>query len=141
MLVARRPPAGVEFPRSILAAIDGTSASAGVAATAAALARAHDARAAVVAAPTLLPPAHERVTAAIATIADATGADPVVLDEHSTAAKAIVGAAATVGAALVLIGSRGLHGIRALASVSERVAHEAPCSVLVLRPHASEGDS
>jgi nucleotide-binding universal stress UspA family protein len=34
---------------------------------------------------------------------------------------------------LIVVGSRGLHGIRALGSVSERVAHEAHCSVLVGR--------
>jgi nucleotide-binding universal stress UspA family protein len=34
---------------------------------------------------------------------------------------------------LVVVGSRGLHGLRALGSVSERVAHTAPCSVLVVR--------
>lgn len=37
------------------------------------------------------------------------------------------------GADLLVIGSRGLHGARALGSVSERVAHKAPCSVLVVR--------
>jgi nucleotide-binding universal stress UspA family protein len=34
---------------------------------------------------------------------------------------------------LLVVGSRGLHGPRALGSVSERVAHSAPCSVLVVR--------
>lgn len=34
---------------------------------------------------------------------------------------------------LVVVGSRGLHGPRALGSVSERVAHTAACSVLVVR--------
>jgi nucleotide-binding universal stress UspA family protein len=33
---------------------------------------------------------------------------------------------------LIVVGSRGLHGIRALGSVSERVAHRAHCSVLVV---------
>ena len=33
---------------------------------------------------------------------------------------------------LVVVGSRGLHGVRALGSVSERVAHRAHCSVLVV---------
>jgi nucleotide-binding universal stress UspA family protein len=36
---------------------------------------------------------------------------------------------------LVIVGSRGLHGVRALGSVSERVAHRALCSTLVV--HAS----
>jgi nucleotide-binding universal stress UspA family protein len=34
---------------------------------------------------------------------------------------------------LLVVGSRGLSGIRALGSVSERVAHRASCSVLVVR--------
>jgi nucleotide-binding universal stress UspA family protein len=33
---------------------------------------------------------------------------------------------------LIVVGSRGLHGIRALGSVSERVAHRGQCSVLVV---------
>ena len=40
---------------------------------------------------------------------------------------------AAMEADLLVIGSRGLHGIKALGSVSERVAHEAACSVLVVR--------
>ena len=38
---------------------------------------------------------------------------------------------------LVVIGSRGLHGVRALGSVSERVAHRAHCSTLVV--HSAPG--
>ena len=34
---------------------------------------------------------------------------------------------------LLIVGSRGLHGLKALGSVSERVAHDASCSVLVVR--------
>jgi nucleotide-binding universal stress UspA family protein len=34
---------------------------------------------------------------------------------------------------LLVVGSRGLHGLKALGSVSERVAHRATCSVLVVR--------
>jgi nucleotide-binding universal stress UspA family protein len=34
---------------------------------------------------------------------------------------------------LLVVGSRGLQGLRSLGSVSERVAHQAPCSVLVVR--------
>jgi nucleotide-binding universal stress UspA family protein len=41
--------------------------------------------------------------------------------------------AASEAADLVIVGSRGLHGLRALGSVSERVANRAPCSVLVVR--------
>jgi nucleotide-binding universal stress UspA family protein len=41
--------------------------------------------------------------------------------------------AGALDADLVVVGSRGLHGLAALSSVSERVAHRAPCSVLVVR--------
>ncbi|MGB1627847.1 MAG: universal stress protein [Miltoncostaeaceae bacterium] len=34
------------------------------------------------------------------------------------------------------MGARGLKGTKALGSVSERVAHKAASSVLVVRPHA-----
>jgi nucleotide-binding universal stress UspA family protein len=44
---------------------------------------------------------------------------------------ALVGAAAD--ADLLVVGSRGLHGFKALGSVSERVAHKAPCSTLIVR--------
>lgn len=43
----------------------------------------------------------------------------------------------TSSADLIVVGSRGLHGVRALGSVSERVAHRAPCSVLVVREGAA----
>ena len=42
---------------------------------------------------------------------------------------------------LVMVGSRGLHGLRSLGSVSERVAHRALCSVLVVRTPPSDGPS
>ena len=37
---------------------------------------------------------------------------------------------------LLVVGSRGLHGLAAIGSVSERVAHRAACSTLVVRPPA-----
>ncbi len=45
----------------------------------------------------------------------------------------IVDIAAQTHSSLVIVGSRGLTGLRALGSVSERVAHRAPCSVLIAR--------
>jgi nucleotide-binding universal stress UspA family protein len=49
--------------------------------------------------------------------------------------RALVAAAAD--ADLLVVGSRGLHGLKALGSVSERVAHQARCSTLVVRAHPS----
>jgi nucleotide-binding universal stress UspA family protein len=56
---------------------------------------------------------------------------PEMREIDARPADALVDAAA--GASLLAVGSRGLHGIRALGSVSERVAHRAACSVLVVR--------
>jgi nucleotide-binding universal stress UspA family protein len=49
---------------------------------------------------------------------------------------ALVGASKK--ADLVIVGSRGLRAFEALGSVSERVAHQAHCSVLVVRPGRTE---
>lgn len=53
--------------------------------------------------------------------------------EHSAydAVTALIGRSSDCD--LLVVGSRGLEGLRALGSVSERVAHEAACSVLVVR--------
>jgi nucleotide-binding universal stress UspA family protein len=40
---------------------------------------------------------------------------------------------------ILVVGSRGLHGLKSLGSISERVAHQAACSVLVV--HAGSGSS
>lgn len=45
----------------------------------------------------------------------------------------------SIHADLVIVGSRGLHGVRALGSVSERVGHRADCSVLVVHTPAPNG--
>ncbi len=52
-----------------------------------------------------------------------------LVDAHPV--EALVDASRDAG--LLVVGSRGLHGLRALGSVSERVAHSAACSVLVVR--------
>jgi nucleotide-binding universal stress UspA family protein len=41
--------------------------------------------------------------------------------------------AASVDADLLVLGSRGLHALKSLGSVSERVAHRAECSTLIVR--------
>ena len=42
-------------------------------------------------------------------------------------------AAASADVDLLVVGSRGLHGAKSLGSVSERVAHRAECSTLIVR--------
>ena len=68
-----------------------------------------------------------------ADVEEITGLDPVVVTMRGHGPDPIVRSATELGATLVVLGSRGLSGVRALASVSERVGVAAPCSVLVLR--------
>jgi nucleotide-binding universal stress UspA family protein len=55
------------------------------------------------------------------------------LEEHEAPAVQVL-VAASEPTDLIVLGSRGLHGLKALGSVSERVAHQARSSVLVVRP-------
>lgn len=64
----------------------------------------------------------------IGALADGLPAHEVVHDRHNP-----VHALSDADADLIVVGSRGLHGLRALGSVSERVAHRAHASVLVVR--------
>lgn len=63
----------------------------------------------------------------------------VVSIEERRPADALVEAAA--GADLLAVGGRGRHRRLGLGSVSEHVAHHAPCSVLVVRPDAPAADA
>jgi nucleotide-binding universal stress UspA family protein len=67
---------------------------------------------------------------------EVSGSDPVVLSVDGSPATGLPEIAAATEAGLIVLGSRGLAGPWALASVSERVAHRAACSVLVMRAPA-----
>jgi nucleotide-binding universal stress UspA family protein len=54
------------------------------------------------------------------------------LEEHEGRALGVLTTASET-ADLVMVGSRGLQGLKSLGSVSERLAHQAGCSVLVVR--------
>jgi nucleotide-binding universal stress UspA family protein len=56
--------------------------------------------------------------------------------ESGRAADVIKSAAAAADASLVVMGSRRLHGLRAMGSVSRKVVHQARCSVLLVPPEA-----
>lgn len=60
------------------------------------------------------------------------------LEEHHARAVDLL-AHLSEDAELVVVGSRGLRGVQSLGSVSERVAHEARCSVLVVRGGGAGG--
>jgi nucleotide-binding universal stress UspA family protein len=62
-----------------------------------------------------------------------TGVEPVVVTVPGHGPAPIVAIARELEASLLVLASRGLTGVRAVASVSERVGAAAPCSVLVVR--------
>jgi nucleotide-binding universal stress UspA family protein len=121
VLVARPPAVDALFPRAIVAGVDGSPESAAAVATAQYLAE----RFAV---PLTV------ITALGGRYVDLVAAQRLAAVEtvirHPVQALVDAGADADI----VVVGSRGLHGLRSLGSVSERVAHRAPCSVLVVRP-------
>jgi len=131
VLIARRPPEGESFPRHILHAGDGSPDSVDAARVAARIAARHDA--------TLLSlhvgDEADRTALSEESVAliEAGGPEPVIRTESGSPHRRIPEVAEEVGASLIVIGSRGQTGLKALGSVSERVAHSAACSVLIVR--------
>jgi nucleotide-binding universal stress UspA family protein len=123
VLVAR--PAGERFPRRVVVGVDGSLESAAAYAAARYVADRFDAELLALAARGGQNLDEELVAAITHGAHEDTGEAP---------ATAI--AAASETADLVVVGSRGLHALRALGSVSERVAHTASCSALVVRESA-----
>jgi nucleotide-binding universal stress UspA family protein len=122
VLVAKSPIATALFPRAIVVGVDGSSESELALAVGEQVARRFGA-------------SLEIVTALGGQGVDLERARrraPLVEALEERPVDALVGASSR--ADLVVVGSRGLHGLRSLGSVSERVAHEAACSVLVVRP-------
>ena len=75
---------------------------------------------------------HASEAAAVAhALGDATHARVQLVREPNHAVARLVDASAD--ADLLVVGSRGLHGLKSLGSVAERVAHEAHCPVLIIR--------
>jgi nucleotide-binding universal stress UspA family protein len=134
VLIARRPPEGVEFPKRILVASDGTPTSDAAVALTGRLAARHGASVAIAAARDGEIPFRHGLAEHAARIQAATGTEPMVLAEPGPPHRGVAAAARDFDASLVVTGSRGLGGASALRSVSERIVHSAPCSVLVIRP-------
>jgi nucleotide-binding universal stress UspA family protein len=126
VLVAR-PPSAERFPATIMVAVDGSEASAHAIHTAAEIARRLGAELeAVVATGGGTSPNRDAIRNALDAAA---GADVPLRTDPDPPAEALT----RLEPDLLVMGSRGLHGVRALGSVSERVAHDARCSVLVVR--------
>jgi nucleotide-binding universal stress UspA family protein len=135
VLIARRAPdPETPFPRRILVATDGSPDAERAVELAARIGHRFGSTVYLL---TSEPIAHgdpKRVAVDAVELTDELGVEPTVIRTSGHPAERILEAAAAEGVSLVVVGSRGLSGVRALGSVSERVAHRAPCSVLVARP-------
>lgn len=137
VLVARHGSDGADFPRRVLVATDGSPGSWAAARTATRVAEARDSALRLVYVPDgMHPERYREVLKQSAMIEETTGAPPTVTDTPGQVAGQICEAASADDSSLIVIGRRGLSGVKALGSVSERVVHGAPCSVLVAPPGA-----
>ncbi|MGO9886976.1 MAG: universal stress protein [Solirubrobacteraceae bacterium] len=133
LLIAREPP--LADGEHILLALDGTDDAPGLIDIAAHAARRLERGVVVVHAvgvesrsqPHHLEAQRER-------LAEALGVTPEVVVKAERPTDAILAVARSRQTSLIIIGSRRVGGVRALGSVSERIAHRARCSVLIVRP-------
>jgi nucleotide-binding universal stress UspA family protein len=119
VLIARATTSGDAFPRSIVVGYDGSVGADAALEVARDLTDRFGAGLRVVAAS----------EAASVTFDELNGVD-LERDERSPVAALL---ASSTNADLLIVGSRGLRGASALRSVSERLGHQASCSVLVVR--------
>jgi nucleotide-binding universal stress UspA family protein len=133
VLVARHPSTVAAFPARMLVASDGSEDSHRALSIAGSIARHHGARVDLLRVdPGPHGDAHDLGTAATE-LAEGFGVEAKVIRESGHPVDRIVEVADRTGATLIVVGSRGVSGLRALGSVSERVVHRAHCSVLVAR--------
>lgn len=131
-LLARRPPAGAEFPLEVVLASDGSAASERAIGLAIRIGRAYGSKLTLVVArwgmgnrdcDAIIEDGERRLAAG--------GLGVVTVAPVMDPCAAIVETAMETRASVVIVGSHRRAGLRALGSVSESVAHRAPCSVLV----------
>ena len=133
VLAAVKPPNGLPFPGRILVASDGPGHPEDAVRLAARIARRFGSEVILLRVSDDRHPTQPEVAAAVAELAEVTGTPPVEAVVSGTPHHAIAEFAAAEHVSLVITGSRGLPSVEGFRSVSERVAHEAPCSVLVVR--------
>ena len=121
VLIARGPRDDEAWPQSVVVGIDGSVESAAAFAVARSMGERFG--------------ANMRAVVSSSDQFDREAAQAITSDLEEQSGHAVDGlVAASDSADLVVVGSRGLHGLKALGSVSERVANQARSSVLVVRP-------
>jgi nucleotide-binding universal stress UspA family protein len=130
VLIARPSGDASSFPKKICVGVDGSAGSVQAAQAGRALAKRFGADLAIIAACGDMK----------LNLDDLLAVEPTAALVHRPPVEALVAKAEEASADLLLVGSRGLHGISALGSVSERVAHKAGCSVLVVREKEARQD-
>jgi nucleotide-binding universal stress UspA family protein len=135
MLFARGSSTGPLRGRQILVASDGEEGSDHIVELAGRLGQSQGAQVTIVNAPGVESKTNPRAIQAQARalqLALPNAGEPYI--EPGKARDVILDAAKQTEAALVVIGSRRLHGLHVFGSVSRRVVHDAQCSVLVIPP-------
>jgi nucleotide-binding universal stress UspA family protein len=132
LLIARRTVDTDNFPQSVLLATDGSDGSLAPAGVATRLAKARGSALRLVYVPDAKRAKHYReVLKQQALIELVTGNSPKIAEDSGHVADRICEEAKGYRASMIVIGRRGLGGVKALGSVSEQVLHRAQCSVLV----------
>jgi nucleotide-binding universal stress UspA family protein len=132
VLIARPPRDPARFPATIVVGFDGSAHAEAALAAAAAIAARHPGAAARVLACRSSVPGLLRLEV-----------EPRLPDRFEFASVSALPDDGLIEAAedadLLVVGSRGLRGVRTLGSTSERVAHGAACSVLIVRTASPAG--
>lgn len=133
LLIARRTADGKDFPQTVLLATDGSPGSWAATRVAVRISQSNDSELRLVHVPDgMHPERYREVLKQLTVIEKATGSPPPVVDSPGHVAERIREAARAAQSSLIVIGRRGVGGVKALGSVSERVVHRAPCSVLAV---------
>ena len=135
ILIARRPPERARFGDRIVVSSDALELSSELVAFATALTRLHGSSLTLVHAldgPSSRHPT--RLGAQVDYLTRALGEKARVRIEPRHVHDLILETATTEKCSLLIVGSRRVGGVRSIGSVSERIVHDAACSVLVIRP-------
>jgi nucleotide-binding universal stress UspA family protein len=140
LLIAREPPGQGRFPTHVIIASDGSLGSWAPMRIGARVAAAFNSKLEVLhVVEGTHPRRHRVIEDQIAEIGETTGEKPALSEPRGHAAHEIIKATESKAPSILICGRRGLSGIKALGSVSERVVHRAACSVLLVPPGDGPG--